>query len=152
MLRNKYKLIMAFVFGISIFVILSGCGHVNSTDKLLGHWKATDTKQPDISYDIYIGRDSFTQVFNGVETTFTYKLVNNKKEDLRMELNNSDGNISYYDLAFKNKDQTAIEASSDLKESKFSEELKEAVANMESLGMDTISKANWIYVDDKQKP
>ncbi|RCX19660.1 hypothetical protein DFP94_104112 [Fontibacillus phaseoli] len=110
MSQNKDTHILTFIIFISMFVIFSGCGLGNTTDGLLGHWKATDTQQ-DISYDIYITKDSFTQVFNGVETIFSYKIVNNEKEDLRMELNNSDGNISYLDLAFKNNDRTVIEAS-----------------------------------------
>ncbi|MCA1292528.1 hypothetical protein LBW89_05810 [Paenibacillus sp. alder61] len=149
MSQNKCKHILTFLICISLFVIFSGCG--NSKDDLSGHWKVTDTKM-NTSYDIYLTGDSFTQVFNGVETTFSYKIVNNGKENLRMELNNKDGNITYLDLAYKNKDRTVIEASTDLKEGKYSEKLTEAIANMESLGMDTVSKANWNYIDDKQKP
>lgn len=151
MSQNKCKHILTFLICISMFLIFSGCGKGNSTDDLLGHWKVTDTKL-NTSYDIYLTGDSFTQVFNGAETTFSYKIVNNGKENLRMELNNEDGNITYLDLAFKNKDRTVIEASTDLKEGKYSEELTEAIANMESLGLETVSKANWNYIDDKQKP
>ncbi|TYA11581.1 hypothetical protein FRY98_20870 [Paenibacillus faecis] len=149
MSQNKCKHSLTFLICISLFVIFSGCG--TSKDDLSGHWKVTDTKM-NTSYDIYLTGDSFTQVFNGVETTFSYKIVNNGKENLRMELNNEDGNITYLDLAYKNKDRTVIEASTDLKEGKYSEKLTEAIANMESLGMDTVSKANWNYIDDKQKP
>lgn len=151
MSQNKCKHILTLLICISLFVIFSGCGNGDSTDDLLGHWKVTDTKL-DTSYDIYLTGDSFTQVFNGLETTFSYKIVNNGEENLRMELNNEDGNITYLDLAYKNKDRTVIEASTDLKEGKYSKQLTEAIANMESLGMETVSKANWNYIDDKQKP